>query len=175
MLSKKQTLFANTYFLLLALTAVVVTINLFFRWSVVFYLPFIIGGAGSLLLYFVKTSFLKKSAQDAELKNQAKIICHAFCGAVYIIGAFVLLVFYNVFFLAAWSFHVWVIPVLVVAAGSKKDFGYIAILLFGIFILLFVLDLDGLAGRTTTAIGMGSFWGFAFYYLLVFLTDIVER
>jgi len=177
MLSKAQALFAHTYFLLLALTAVTVATNLFFGWSAVFYLPFIVGGAGSLLLYFIKISVLKKSAQSESLKIQAKIICHACCASVYIIGAFLLLVFYNANFFAAWSFHVWIIPILIViaAAGSKKDIGAISLLLFGIFISLFVLDLDGLLGRSVTAIGMGSFWGFSFYYLLVFLNDILEN
>jgi len=174
MLSKTQDLFANTYFLLLALTAVAIVINLFFGWSVVFYLPFIIGGAGSLLLYLAKVSALKKSEQNVDLKTQAKIVCHACCASVYIVGAFLLLVFYNADFFAAWSFHVWIIPVLIVTAKPKKEFAFMLLLLFGIFMSLFVLDLYGLLGRSVTAIGMGSFWGFSFYFLLVFLTDILE-
>ena len=175
MLSKTQALFAHTYFLLLALSAIVVTVNLSFGWSFVFYLPFIVGGAGSLLLYIVKISVTKKSARTETAKIRAKTICHACCACVYIIGAFLLLVFYNVNFFASWSFHVWIIPVLIITAGLNKDFGFILLLLFGIFISLFVLNLDGLLGRSVTAIGMGSFWGFSFYFLLMFLTDIIEN
>jgi len=69
---------------------------------------------------------------------------------------------------------VWIIPVLIITAGLNKDFGFILLLLFGIFISLFVLNLDGLLGRSVTAIGMGSFWGFSFYFLLVFLTSLLE-
>jgi len=169
MLSKTQILISHTYFLLLVATAVVVAVNLFFGWSIVFYLPFIVGGAGSLILYIIQVSVFKKPA------TQAKIICHAGCASVYIIGAFLLLVFYNTNFYASWSFHVWIISVLIVISGSKKEFGVILLLLFGIFMALFVLNLDGLLGRSVTAIGMGSFWGFSFYFLLMFLTDIIEN
>ena len=175
MVSKAQILFAHTYFLLLALTAVVVVVNLFFNRAIVFYLPFVVGGAGSMLLYFIRISSLKKSAQSESFKIQAKTISHAYCASVYIIGAFLLLVFYNVNFFAAWSFHVWIIPILIANAGSKKDIVFISMLLLGIFISLFVLDLDGLLGRSVTAIGMGSFWGFSFYFLLAFLNDILEN
>ena len=177
MLTKAHVLFARSYFLILALTIVVTSANLFFGWSVVFYLPFFVGGAGSLLLYFIKTSALKKiPQQDREhLRTQAKIICHASCASVYIIGAFLLLVFYNTNFFAAWSFHIWIIPVLIVTAGFTKEFGIILLLLSGIILALFVLSLDGLLGRAVTAMGMGSFWGFSFYFLLVFLNDIIEN
>ena len=176
MLTKARILFAHTYFLLLALTAVVVGINLFFDWSVAFYLPFIIGGLGSLILYTFMITIKKSSAQDMKQhKIQAKIICHAFCASVYIIGAFLLLVFYNTNFFAAWSFHVWIIPVLIVSAGFTRDFGLIVLLLCGVFAALFVLSFEGLLGRAITAIGMGSFWGFSFYFLLVFLNDIIEN
>jgi hypothetical protein len=162
------------YFLLLVLTAIAVAVNLFFGWSFVFFLPFIVGGAGSMLLYFSKVSRIKEPEQNTDLKTQAKIVCHACCASVYIVGAFLLLVFYDTNFFAAWSFHVWIIPVLIVTAQSKKEFGFMLLLLFGIFMSLFVLDLDGLLGRSVSAIGMGSFWGFSFYFLLVFLTDIIE-
>ena len=177
MLTRARVLFADTYFLLLALTAVVVGINLFFGWSGAFYLPFIIGGAGSLILYFLITSvYEKSSAQDMkQLRIQAKIICHAYCASVYIVGAFLLLVFYNANFFASWSFHVWIVPVLIVSAGFTREFGLILSLLCGIVVALFVLSLDGLLGRAVTAIGMGSFWGFSFYFLLVFLNDIIEN
>jgi len=170
MLSKTQTLVtAHIYFLLLAATLVVVTINLFYGWSIIFYLPFIVGGVGSLLLYIVQVSVLKKPV------IQARIICHAACASAYIIGAFLLLVFYNTNFYASWSFHVWIISVLIVVSGSKKDLGVVLLLIFGMFMSLFVLNLGGLLGRAVTAIGMGSFWGFSFYFLLVFLTDIIEN
>ena len=177
MLPKAHASFAQIYFLLLALTAVVVGTNLLFGWSIVFYLPFIVGGAGSLLLYLLKLSAIKKHpAQDRKyLKTQAKIFCHALCASVYIVGAFLLLVFYNANFIAAWSFHVWIIPVLIVAVGLGREFFLMLLLLFGIFVALFVLNLEGLLGRTVTAIGMGSFWGFSFYFLLVFLNDIIEN
>jgi len=177
MLTKARVLFAHTYFLLLALTAVVVGINLFFGWSAAFYLPFIIGGAGSLVLYiFMMSTHKNSSAQDAKQHRiKAKIICHAFCASAYIIGAFLLLVFYNTNFFAAWSFHVWIIPVLIVSAGFTREFGLMILLLCGVFAALFVLNLNGLLGRSVTAIGMGSFWGFSFYFLLVFLSDIIEN
>jgi hypothetical protein len=159
----------HIYFLLLAATVVVVVVNLFFGWSIVFYLPFIVGGVGSFIFYIVQVSVLEKPTK------QAKIICHAGCASVYIIGAFLLLVFYDTNFYASWSFHVWIISVLVVVAGSKKDFVVISLLLFCMFLSLFVLDLSGLLGRAVTAIGMGSFWGFSFYFLLVFLADIIEN
>jgi len=170
--TKTQSLFAGTYFLLLFLTGVVVIANLLFGESLPLFLPFIIGGLGSLLLYIVKT--LKKPSQSESEKIHTKIICHAFCGSVYVIGAFLLLVFYNAGFIASWSFHVWIIPSLIVASRSKKDFAFMVLLLFGIFLSLFVLEFQGLLGRTVTAIGMGSFWGFAFYHLLSFLTYIIE-
>ncbi|MCL2170667.1 MAG: hypothetical protein FWB71_00825, partial [Defluviitaleaceae bacterium] len=107
-------------------------------------------------------------------KIRMKIVCHAFCGCVYIIGAFLLLVFYDAGLVAPWSFHVWIIPSLIAAIGVKKDFALMLLLLFGIFLSLFVLDFGGLLGRAVTAIGMGSFWGFAFYYLLSFLTRITD-
>ena len=153
-------LFSHTYFLLLALTVIVVMVNLLFGWSFVFYLPFIVGGVGSLVLYLAK---------------KAKNVCNAFCASVYIIGAFLLLVFYDVNFFASWSFHVWIIPVLILSAKAKKDFVFMLLFLIGIFISLFILDLDGLVGRAITSIGMGSFWGFSFYFLLMFLTDIIKK
>jgi len=165
-MSKTLVLFAHTYFLLLTLTAVIVTVNLFLGQSFVFYLPFIIGGVGSLILYFIKAH---------TLKMRAKVLCHACCASIYIIGAFLLLVFYNIDFFASWSFHIWIIPVLIIAAGANKDFWFILLLLSGIFISLFVLDFGGLLGQVVTAIGMGSFWGFSFYFLLVFLHDILEE
>ena len=171
--SKTQSIFANTYFLLLLLTVIVAVPNLLYGSSFALFLPFIVGGLGSLILYFAKT--LKKPPQSEHEKTQTKIICHAFCGCVYIIGAFLLLVFYNAGFIASWSFHVWIIPSLIVTATrSKKDFAFKATLLFGIFLSLFVLEFGGLLGRTVTAIGMGSFWGFSFYHLLSFLTYIME-
>jgi uncharacterized membrane protein len=165
-------MFAGTYFLLLFLSAAVAMLNLLYGESLAFFLPFIIGGLGSLLLYFAKT--LKNPYQGEHEKNQAKTICHAFCGCVYIIGAFLLLVFYDAGFVASWSFHVWIIPSLIVAFRSKKDFVFMALLLFGIFLSLFVLEFEGLLGRAVTAVGMGSFWGFAFYHLLSFLTRISD-
>ena len=180
MSTKARVLFANTYFLLIALSFIVVAINLFFEWSAAFYLPFIFGGAGSLFLYFLTISSYKKkiphAKQDIEqFKIQTKIICHAWCASVYIIGAFLLMVFYDANFFAAWSFHIWIIPVLIVSAGLTREFGLTVLLLGGVFVALFILSLDGLVGWAVTAIGMGSFWGFSFYFLLVFLNDIIEN
>ena len=175
MLSRAQILFANTYYLLLALTVVAVSINLFFDWFFVFFLPFIIGGVGSLILFIIKTAAARTSKEDPQALMKIKIICHACCASVYIIGAFLLLVFYNANFYAAWSFHIWIIPMLIVAGEIKKERRLMLLLLFGIFMALFVLDLGGLLGRTVFAMGMGSFWGFSFYFLLVFLNDITEH
>ena len=175
MFSRAQSVFARTYFLLLMLTGVVVGVNLFFGWPLVFYLPFITGGVGSLALYLVKKASLKKSAQDNALKTQAKIICHAWCASVYIIGAFLLLVFTDSNFYASWSFHIWIVPVVIVASVSVKDVMVLFLLLLAIFVALFVLNIGGLPGQVVTAAGMGSFWGFAFYFLLVFLNNIIEN
>lgn len=164
---RQDMLFAKTYFLTLALTVVIVAVNLAYgNFIPAFYLPFVIGGAGSFLLYIVKRH------SNAYQVEQLKLICHSFCSVMYIVGAFVLLVFFNVGLLPAWSYHIWLIPTLIVAALNFKQHISLFVLVLFIFIALFVLDLDGLPGSAVSAIAMGSFWGLAFYFLMGFWNDI---
>ncbi|MCL1883123.1 MAG: hypothetical protein FWF81_05135 [Defluviitaleaceae bacterium] len=164
-ITKQDIFFANTYFLTLALTFAVVVFSLFYVESVIFYVPFIVGGVGSLIFYAV----LRK--KDG-LKIKSRIVCHALCSTVYIVGAFFMLVFYELDFLTSWSYHVWIVSVLIGAFIKFKHNVLIFALLFGIFIILFVLDIGGLFGAVMRAMAIGGFWGFAFYILLGFWSDI---
>ncbi|MCL1863248.1 MAG: hypothetical protein FWF78_06765 [Defluviitaleaceae bacterium] len=170
-ISKQDILFAHTYFLTLALTAFIVVFNLFYGRSMVFYIPFAVGGGGSFVLY-VLLNHIKRHARDIKIKS--KIICHACCSAIYIIGAFILLVFYNLDFVVAWSYHIWIVSILMVAALRFKHNAFIFALLVGIFLILFVLETIGLLGAAVWAMAIGGFWGFSFYFLLGFWSDIKE-
>ena len=162
--NKQETFFAKTYFLTLALTVVTVVINIAYsNFMLVFYIPFFIGGAGSFLFYLLKS-------RSYQLQN-LKLICHYLCSSTYIIGAFVLLVFFNVGFLAAWSYHIWLLPILIIAALNFKQHFLLFVLVLFIFIALFVINLEGLPGNALRAIAMGSFWGISFYFLLGFYND----
>lgn len=171
-ITKQDLFFAYTYFFTLALTAFALVFNLLNGDSIIFYLPFVIGSGGSLLLYVLLNRVKSDSPKTTESKIQSRVICHAFCSAVYIIGAFILLVFYNLDFAFAWLYYMWIIPILMVAALRPKHNALIFVLSLAIFAILFVLNIDGLLGATVRAMAMGGFWGISFYFLLGFWSDI---
>ena len=186
-LSNEDILFAQTYFVVLAVMGIVTLINLFINSSIVFYIPFIIGGGGSLLFYIIKNltlnfSFIGNTISVSKenesfkksCKIRTKIFCHTFCSAINIAGAFILLVFYSHSLFAIWTLHVWIIPILIIAAHSIKNNVLIFIFLLGVCTALFVLDGNSISARIMQAVAMGSFWGFSFYYLLAFLNDLLQ-
>ena len=170
--TEQDMLFAHTYFLTLFLTVAVVLFNIVYGSPLVFYLPFVTGSFGSLLLYIF---LISAHAHDSELQNlkfRAKIVCHSFCCTAYIIGAFCMLVFYDFGFIISWSYHIWVVPVLMVATLQPKHNAPLFILFFSIGLALTVLELYGIFGAIIQSMAMGGFWGLSFYFLLGFWSDI---
>lgn len=165
--SEKDHLYARTYFLILALTLVSIIYNLFYNWPLVFHAPFLIGGGGSLIYYL---SRIYTGPGTEEFKIKTKVICHAYCSAVYIAGAFILLVFYE----SHWLLHIWIVPV-VVSARRTREIVPILSLLFFIFMLMTVIEIEGLLGNVLKAVGFGTFWGFSFYFLLKSLNEMIGR
>lgn len=168
--TKQDIVFANMYFFTLILTAVVVLIKLLGNAPAAHYLPFAIGGIGSLFIYVYLIYIGNFNCK--QLKIKSKILCHSLCSAVYIIGAFVLLVFSDVDFISAWLYHIWIIPILILSSMQIRRNGFVFVLIFGIFISLFVLDTYGVVSAAIRAAAMGSFWGFSFYFLLGFWSDM---
>ena len=164
---------AKTYFLILGLTLIVIVFNLIFGdGTIFFYLPFIIGGGGSLLYYLYKTY---KDRGNRQLQRQTKILCHAFCSSVYIVGAFLLMVLYSPNFIASWSFHVWVVYAFISVCHSWKSISLILFLLLGAFMVFFAVEDEGLIIAAIRSIAIGGFWGFSFYSLLLYLERIIHR
>ena len=189
---EENRLYAQTYYLVLALTTAVLTAMLFIDRTFAVYIPIIVGSGGSLLFLLVRyaaNGILFNRASDErieDLKIRIKAACHLYCFVVYLVSGVVMPFILPDNPIAGMMFLIWIIPALVVlvrsvkkgiARGSlgendkKSNLRFkvatvIGSLFFGAFTVWFSYDIDGIFQNVIAALGMAAVWGVLWYFFM---------